>query len=117
MNFYKHHLGDYDAATAHLSWDEDCAYRRLLSAYYRREKPIHGDEIYRIVRAVSKSQRAAVQTVLREFFTITNSEWHNKRADEEIAAYQAQAQTNKKIAKARWANESHTNRIDSPPKE
>jgi uncharacterized protein YdaU (DUF1376 family) len=40
VNFYKHHLGDYDAATAHLSWDEDQAYTRLLRLYYRTEKPI-----------------------------------------------------------------------------
>ena len=30
MNFYKHHLGDYYKDTVHLSWMEDCAYRRLL---------------------------------------------------------------------------------------
>jgi len=117
LNFYKHHLGDYANATAHLSWEEDCAYSRLLRAYYTREKPIHADEIYRIVRAVSKNQRAAVQVVLKEFFTIINNEWHNKRADEEIAAYQAQARTNKQIAKNRWKNESHTNRTKEAPTE
>jgi len=104
INFYKHHLGDYDGATAHLTWLEDCAYRRILSVYYRREKPIHADEIYRITRAVSKPERAAVQAVLREFFYLNDSHWHQKRADEEIKAYQAQA-TNKAIALKRYGHE------------
>lgn len=101
MNFYKHHLGDYDGATAHLSWDEDMAYTRLLRAYYRREKPIPDAEKYRLVRAGSRAQRAAVDIVLTEFFALQSDGWHNKRADEEITAYQAQASTNKRIAQSR----------------
>lgn len=30
MNYYPFHIGDYLTETAHLSWLEDCAYRRLL---------------------------------------------------------------------------------------
>lgn len=101
MNYYKHHLGDYDGATAHLSWDEDMAYTRLLRAYYRREAPIPAAEVYRLVRASSKAQKAAVDTVLSEFFKRTDDAWHNKRADEEITTYQAQADTNRRIARER----------------
>ena len=101
MNFYKHHLGDYDGHTAHLSWDEDMAYTRLLRAYYRREAPIALEEAYRLARATSKGQRAAVDSVLREFFSQGEGGWHNKRADEEITAYQAQASTNRRIARER----------------
>ncbi len=103
MNFYKHHLGDYDAATAHLSWDEDCAYRRLMSAYYRREKalPLERSELHRLVRAATARQRAAVESVLHEFFEQLGDGWHNKRCDEEIAAYLSQASTNRRIARER----------------
>lgn len=103
MNFYKHHLGDYEAATAHLSWDEDCAYSRLMRLYYRREKPLPDDvkEIYRLVRAASKPQRIAVDRVLAEFFTKGPDGFRNKRCEEEIAAYQAQASTNRRIARER----------------
>lgn len=87
MNFYKHHLGDYDGHTAHLSWDEDMAYTRLLRAYYRREQPIPAAEAYRLARASGKVQRSAVDSVLREFFTEGQDGWRNKRADEEIAEY------------------------------
>lgn len=112
MNFYKHHLGDYDGATAHLSWEEDMAYTRLLRAYYRREKPILQEEAYRLVRAYSRAQRAAVDAVLGEFFEKREDGWHNKRADEEITQYQAQASTNRRIARERTVqrtvNESST---------
>lgn len=122
MNFYKHHLGDYEAATAHLSWDEDCAYSRLMRVYYRREKALPDDvkEIYRLVRAASKSQRAAVDRVLDEFFTRGPDGWHNKRCDEEIAAYQAQADTNRRIARERIVqrtverNEHEASTVGSP---
>jgi uncharacterized protein YdaU (DUF1376 family) len=118
LNYYKHHLGDYDGATAHLSWDEDMAYTRLLRAYYRREGPIPASEVYRLVRASSRAQKAAVDSVLSEFFHQTEGAWHNKRADEEITMYQAQADTNRRIARERTvkrtvnepSNDSSTNR-------
>ncbi len=115
MNFYKHHLGDYDGATAHLTWDEDCAYTRLLRAYYRREKQIPPEikDACRLVRANSAIHKRAVETVLNEFFDPREDGWHNKRADEEIAAYQAQSSTNKRIARERWGNEPSTNRTQS----
>lgn len=127
MNFYKHHLGDYAAATSHLSWDEDCAYRRLIDQYYKREAPIPVDikEACRLVRASTPSQRRAVEQVLREFFEPQADGWHQKRCDLELAAANAQAETNRRIAEERearrrariehessngGANESSTNR-------
>lgn len=105
MNFYKHHLGDYAAATAHLSWDEDQAYTRLLRAYYHTEKPIPADlkDACRLVRASSPSQRKAVETVLGEFFKMGQDGWRQKRCDEEIGQAQEQATTNRKIAEEREA--------------
>jgi uncharacterized protein YdaU (DUF1376 family) len=99
VNFYKHHLGDYDAATAHLSWDEDQAYSRLLRVYYRTEKPIPADtgEACRLTRARTSPQRHAVEAVLREFFELRENGWHNKRADEEIAAYTRQVEHNREV--------------------
>jgi uncharacterized protein YdaU (DUF1376 family) len=115
MNFYKHHLGDYDGATSHLSWDEDMAYSRLMRVYYRREKAIPHAERYRLVRAVSKLQRAAVDRVLAEFFTRNKGLWRNKRCEEEIDAYLAQVTTNRLLAQRRWgmpmADDSHANRM------
>jgi uncharacterized protein YdaU (DUF1376 family) len=84
VNYYPHHIGDYAKDTNHLSWDEDMAYTRLLRAYYAREAPIPASEAYRLARASSKAQKAAVDAVLNEFFKREHDGWHNKRADEEI---------------------------------
>lgn len=89
MNYYEHHLGDYDSATAHLSWAEDCAYRRLICLYYRTEQPIPADlkQACRLVRAVSKPERDAVEQVLGEFFKLEADGWHNARCDQDIAQF------------------------------
>jgi uncharacterized protein YdaU (DUF1376 family) len=95
MNFYKHHLGDYDGHTAHLSWDEDMAYTRLIRVYYRRESPIPHAERYRLSRASTKAQKAAVDAVLAEFFRNDGDVWRQKRCDEEIETYKAKADANR----------------------
>lgn len=86
MNFYPHHIGDYLTATAHLTWVEDCAYRRMLDLYYSREQAIPADlaQASRLCRATSKEERKAVETVLVEFFTLTDRGWEHSRCEEEI---------------------------------
>lgn len=86
MRHYAFNVGDYAAATAHLTDAEDLAYRRLLDAYYAREAPLPVDEAAcaRLARASSQAARKAVSTVLREFFTLEADGWHQKRADAEI---------------------------------
>ncbi|MGH8029888.1 MAG: YdaU family protein [Arenimonas sp.] len=89
MNYYEHHIGDYAAATSHLSWDEDMAYTRLIRAYYQHERAIPAERkaVYRLARAASKSQRDAVDAVLDEFFVLADDGWHQKRCDEEVERY------------------------------
>lgn len=98
MNYYKHHIGDYDAATSHLSMLEDAAYRRLLCLYYRKEQPIPPDIVQacRLVRASSKDERAAVEAVLAEFFDKTADGWRHGRCDQELAAAAEAAERNRK---------------------
>lgn len=99
MNYYKHHIGDYDSATSHLSWLEDAAYTRLLRMYYRTEKPIPADldDACRLVRAKSRWERAAVETVLREFFSLQPEGWVNKRAHEEILISHSKSLRNRTV--------------------
>lgn len=91
MNYFELHLGDYAAATAHLSLIEDAIYSRLLRRYYLQEEALPADvkQVARLAGARSQEELEAVQAVLDEFFTLTDTGWHNKRADEEIARYQA----------------------------
>jgi uncharacterized protein YdaU (DUF1376 family) len=89
VNFYEHHIRDYDTATSHLSWDEDLAYTRLMRWYYRKEQPIPADlaEACRQVRATTKQQKDAVARVLQEFFELREDGWHQHTCDQVIAAY------------------------------
>jgi uncharacterized protein YdaU (DUF1376 family) len=102
VNFYKHHIGDYDADTAHLSWVEDAAYRRLICLYYRREQPVPADiaQACRLVRATSTAERKAVETVLHEFFQFSDDGWRHKRCDEEIDFASKQAEKNRENGKS-----------------
>lgn len=111
MNYYEHHLGDYAQATSHLSFVEDAAYSRLIRRYYASEKPIPADiaAAQRLVGARSKEERAAVETVLKEFFVLRDDGWHQPRCDAEIARYQDKQDKAKRSANARWDKRSeHT---------
>lgn len=124
MNFYKHHIGDYAQATAHLSFVEDAAYSRMLRKYYAEEKPLPADlkAVQRLVGARTRDEKEAVALVLEEFFTLADDGWHNKRADAELGRANAQAEANRRVAEEReakkrarleaekQANESTTNR-------
>ena len=102
MNYFEDHIGDYAAATAHLSWDGGMAYTSLIRAYYHAEKPIPKGQAYRLARASTPAQRRAVDTVLSEFFTLGEDGHHQKRCDEEIARYQDKQAKAKRSAQARW---------------
>lgn len=104
MNYFEFHLGDYSAATSHLSWDEDMAYERLIRAYYHHEKPIPLEisAACRLARATTPAQRKAVEIVLSEFFFQADDGWHQKRCDEEIARYMDKQSKAKRSANARW---------------
>jgi uncharacterized protein YdaU (DUF1376 family) len=85
MNYYERHLGDYARDAAHLTMLEHGAYTLLLDRYYTTESGIPEDQAHRICRARSNAERAAVDTVLHEFFVLTDGVWVNRRAEEEIA--------------------------------
>lgn len=84
MNYYPRHLGDYAKDTGHLSMLEHGAYTLLLDRYYSTDAAIPADQTYRLTRARSREERAAVDSVLAEFFTLNGDWWTNSRADKEI---------------------------------
>lgn len=115
MNYYEHHLGDYAKDAGHLSMLEEGAYRRLLDAYYTRERPLPTDmrECCKLARAVSKQEREAVAYVLAEFFALDESGYRQRRADAEIARFQDKQRKARASAEARWA-QSERNANASP---
>jgi uncharacterized protein YdaU (DUF1376 family) len=111
MNFYPFHIGDYKSHTSHLTWDEDMAYRRLLDVYYTAEGPLADDlrKIFRLVCAATESQRTAVETVLHEFFVLTDGGWINTRADAELSVMQSKRMKAKASAAMRWDSDRNAN--------
>jgi uncharacterized protein YdaU (DUF1376 family) len=97
MYYYSHHIGDYRSATAHLSNEEDLAYRRLLDMYYDTERPIPLD-----TKWVSRRIRVGIEVVecvLQDFFVKSEDGWRSGRCDKEIVEYEAKAETARKNGK------------------
>lgn len=93
MHYYQFSIGDYRAATTHLSNEEDLAYRRLLDMYYDTEKPITTDTTW-----VARRLRVGVNvvlSVLEDMFVLTNEGWRHARCDDVIAQYHAMAEKNR----------------------
>ena len=90
MHYYPHHIGDYQRDTAHLSVTEHGVYRLLMDHYYATEKPIPADinSLCRIIRATSKPERQAVESVTTQFFTADGNHLKHKRIEAEIAEYE-----------------------------
>jgi len=99
--FYKHFIGDFQRDTSHLSLTERGAYRSLLDHHYATEKPLPKDidALCRIVGAVTKADRAAVASVIPQFWTETDGGWVNARAQIELAKAQHQRTVNREIGK------------------
>jgi len=91
MNFFDHHINDYDEATSHLSAREDGIYHRLLRKYYAKEKPLPNDvaKLQRWTRCRDDEDRQAVIDVLEEFFELREDGYHQKTCDEVLARYKA----------------------------
>jgi len=93
MHYYQFSIGDYRAATTHLSNEEDLAYRRLLDMYYDTEKPIPTDTTW-----VARRLRVGVNvviSVLEDMFKPTDEGWRHARCDDVIAQYHAMAEKNR----------------------
>lgn len=105
MNYFEHHIGDYDEATAHLTACEDGIYHRLLRKYYATQRPLIAEvaKLQRLVRARSEEEQKAVVDVLEEFFHLEADGWHQDTCDEAIAAYLA-GEPEREIKKANENN-------------
>ncbi|TDY23593.1 uncharacterized protein YdaU (DUF1376 family) [Paraburkholderia sp. BL6665CI2N2] len=101
MNYYPHHIGDFDRATRHLTRIERSVYRDLIEVYYDTEQQLTLDvnALCRKVIARSEDEREAVNQILAEFFTKTAVGWHHSRCEKEIAVYRVKAEIAKENGK------------------
>ena len=93
MHYYQFNIGDYRAATAHLSNEEDLAYRRLLDMYYDTEKQIPLDTQWVAKRL--RLDNKVVKSVLQDMFKLTETGWHHSRCELIIQQYHAMAEKNR----------------------
>jgi uncharacterized protein YdaU (DUF1376 family) len=84
VNYYERNLGDYARDAGHLSLLEHGVYTLLLDRYYHTEAGIPESETYRLSRARTDEEKAAVDSVLREFFRLVDGVWVKARVEAEI---------------------------------
>ena len=78
---------------------EHGAYCLLLDRVYATESGIPADQAHRLARAKSKDERAAVDAVLAEFFTLDSGCWTNGRASREVAKARTKISASKENGK------------------
>jgi uncharacterized protein YdaU (DUF1376 family) len=99
MNYYKRHIGDYMKDASHLSLLEHGVYMRLLDVYYTRECAIPVDQAARLISARTKEEKAALEVVTCEFFTVVDGAYTQTRCDSEIATMQQKTETNREVGR------------------
>jgi uncharacterized protein YdaU (DUF1376 family) len=93
MHYFQFNIGDYRAATAHLSNEEDLAYRRLLDMYYDIESKIPLDTQW-VARRI-RIEPEVVCDVLNDMFVKQEDGWFHARCDDVIKQYHAMAEKNR----------------------
>lgn len=119
MNYYPHHIGDFDRATRHLTRIERSVYRDLIERYYYKEQQLTLDlaDLCRKICARSNEESTAVEQTLNEFFVKTATGWYHERCEVEIEKYRSnssqKAQAGKASAEARKLKRLHALNGDS----
>lgn len=86
MHYYQHHIGDFDAATRHLTRVERSIYRDLIELYYSTEEPLSNDiaHLARKIAARGEDEKSALIAILDEYFHETPGGWFHDRCEEEL---------------------------------
>jgi uncharacterized protein YdaU (DUF1376 family) len=102
MNFYPHHISDFNNATRHLTRVERSVYRDAIERYYDTEHALPSDleSLARRLLCFSVDEIEALKTVLSEFFTLTDDGYINHRCEHEIEKYRANTSAKARAGKA-----------------
>lgn len=109
--WWKRHIGDWRAKTAHLSSLEKGIYGELLDHAYATQTPLPRDieSNCRIAGATSAMETRAVEQVLKKCWELTPDGYVNKRVEEEIAKYEQKAHNKSVSAAEAWAKRKASN--------
>lgn len=102
MNYYSHHIGDFNNATRHLTRVERSIYRDMMDLYYDTEEPLTLDTstLCRKLLARTEEESTAVQQVLNEFFNRTEQGWHHSRCESVIEEFRTNTSAKSAAGKA-----------------
>jgi uncharacterized protein YdaU (DUF1376 family) len=91
MNFYPHHIGDFNNATRHLTRVERSVYRDAIELYYDTECVLTLDinKLEKRLLCISSEEKDALKAILSEFFVETDYGYLNDRCYKEIEKYRA----------------------------
>lgn len=108
MNYYQHHIGDFDKKTRHLTRIERSVYRDLLELYYTIEGQICMSipELCRKIIARTNEESTSVEQVLNEFFIKTPTGWFHERCEEEIDKFKSSNSQKSEAGKASAAKKA-----------
>ena len=124
MNYYQHHIGDFNNAARHLSLVERAIYRDLLDMYYDTEQAIDASNLDRLARRLqcsNEDQVAALKYILEEFFKLEGGLYVNNRCEREIVEFHTKrkqaSEAGKNSAQKRAAKSQQEPSNSSPSEE
>lgn len=100
MNFFKLYIGDYQRDTGTLTLAEHGAYMLMLQHYYATEKGLPtGRELHRLLRAETRVERDAIDSVACKFWRMDDTGLVNDRALDELKKRDHQVAVNREVGK------------------
>jgi uncharacterized protein YdaU (DUF1376 family) len=94
MHYYQFNIGDWVLVTSHLSLEEEAVYLRLINHYLNTEEPI-STETQWVIRRLRLNTESVVNSVLSEFFELTDKGWSHKKCEEMLKAYRKTVKKNR----------------------
>lgn len=98
MHYYKRNIGDYHKKAGRLTMLQHGAYTLLMDACYDREKFPTKEDAIEWLWANTQEEIAAIDFVLKKFFTEIDGVFVQHRIESELSNYAKNAETNKRIA-------------------
>lgn len=107
--WYPFHVADYSRDTGHLSMLEHGAYRLLLDHYYMTGSPLpaNAEQLHRICRAIAHAEQQAVQTVVQQFFQLTDAGYTHERVEAELAEARQLSEKRRQAAASRHSKKEN----------
>jgi uncharacterized protein YdaU (DUF1376 family) len=100
VNFIRLYIGDYMRDTGALTVAEHGAYFLMLLNHYATEKPLpQGRDLHRLLRAETKAEREAIESVTAKFWAATPEGLVNVRAGKEMTRAEHQREVNRTVGK------------------